>query len=37
MVIMLRGPGRVYITTTTITNSPKARTLQRDTCGFIFF
>merc|ERR1711879_237719 len=38
LVIMLRGPGRVYITTTTTTiNSPKARTRQRDSCDFIFF
>jgi hypothetical protein len=39
---MLRGLGRVYITTITITiiiDSPagaKARTQQRDTCDFIF-
>jgi len=40
LVIMLRGPGRVYITTITIIiDSPageKARTQQRDTCDFIF-
>ena len=42
LVIMLRGPGRVYITTIDIIiiiDSPagaKARTQQRDTCDFIF-